>query len=694
MTRAVFVRLTLGVGLLGAHRASAAPAKAPAEKSFAADPRFQTRITVRVAGMTLHEILPQLGRLAGTPLAAAPEVAEQKVVVFAEALPAGEVLDALTAMLNLAPEGGYSWAETGRGETRGLRLSQSLRARSEARSRLVEAEREMLRRLHTELRKIAEDPQKRRAALDPAPDASFGRASFVASQLTRKQLERLLEEGSLVLRAGELPAEHRRVLHLMEGDLRRRIEPDLQANPHDELLLRMTRDLNPAEFSLMLELRQMGTSLLLSGIFRPGWDKPGIGITLHPSQPDPETLAQPAAGAPDEPPLLLAPARWNMAETLAEVARRSGLPLVSDCYWLYWFDLSYNRKAGLTQVLSQVDRVHRFRSERRQRFLLVRSRDPYQRQSEEASLETAVQCAARIEQEGAVSLDLLAELPPIEAVQLAALADAPELQSRSGRAAVQAFNLAHVVMPALVRLYAQLSPEQRRAVQNDGCRLPFAQMSPRQRAACVLWLRQRHPALPDAAYAETTLTLQVTADRRLEVRWEGGGEQKSREFHLDLLRVSAEGMAFPELPVPVDLRGRPAPPIRVLRPDGTLVTLGPTSGVNRALLFWRRWGTPYVGSGTGVSELEPLAKLLRDRPELAARTAVIVPDLNPAELRKWSEILPAGLPLYSDPEGAAAGLYGATRHARAVRITPDGRVAEIVMGYEAIGTIPWDRWLG
>lgn len=119
MNRAVLAAVMLGV-LVGSFAAAAPPMpRAPAgEKSFTTDPEFQGRITVRAAGLTLLDLLPRLGRLADNPLAASPEIAEKNVAVFAEGLPAGEVLDALTAMLNMTPEGGYSWSSSGRGAMR------------------------------------------------------------------------------------------------------------------------------------------------------------------------------------------------------------------------------------------------------------------------------------------------------------------------------------------------------------------------------------------------------------------------------------------------------------------------------------------------------------------------------------------------------------------------------------------------
>lgn len=96
--------VTFGLGLLlgtavGTHGASFEPAE-----------RFDRRITVRVSGMPLDQLLPLLSAELGVFLQPdMPDVGDLRVSVFAEDLPASHILKALTAMLNLAPEGGFGW---------------------------------------------------------------------------------------------------------------------------------------------------------------------------------------------------------------------------------------------------------------------------------------------------------------------------------------------------------------------------------------------------------------------------------------------------------------------------------------------------------------------------------------------------------------------------------------------------------
>jgi hypothetical protein len=642
--------------------------------------------------MSLGEFLPLLGEVAGVPLSAGAEPAPQKVSVFAEKLPAGRVLDALTAMLNMPPEGGYSW-EAVRGR-RGFRLIRSVRAQTEARARLAAEEQEMADRFRAELRQAAHDPEQRRLALDPEPDPQFRRGSHLVSLLTGAQLDRLLRDGFLVLRAGEVPKDQARLLSLLGQDLRKNVEQELAKDPNSEFLQRMIRDLNPADFAFSCEIRQRGLGLTLTGSFSPGPNRgaasvwvfpPGEGYGLDPAEPPSERT--------DEPPLRLRPANWWMGDVLTEIARRSRLPLVSDCYALSWYRLQSSSTAPLSALLSRLERSWQFRSERRDGFLLLRARDAALRQAEEVAPELLDRWMAQIEREGGASLDLLDEMTRLDRTQVEGLHDLPAMRTRAGEAAWMALYMAANFLRPAVRLFASLTPEQQSQIRAGGVRLRFAEMTGEQRESFVRWMIQREPFRPEAAFDGATMTLRVTPERVLEVTTEIQGEQKTRRHFLELTRVDFNGEPLPARAEASALLDRAAPRIEVTTLEGKKMTLAPPPGTPFAVLFHDLWSVPYIGRGPDDADLKSLAGFLGRRPELTGRTAVIIPDIEPEELRAWGAASGLELPLYAEPAGRTAHAFGCGTRSTAVRINAGGRVRAVLEGSPDASKAPWDTWL-
>jgi hypothetical protein len=658
-------------------------------RTYATDSRFQEAVTVRVAGMTLGEFLPRLGDTVGVPLRVSDPIAEQKVAVFAEEQPSGELLDALTTMLNMAPEGGYSWQETRVGTMRGYRLLQSARAREEARQRAAQEQAEALDRLLHSLALVRLDPARRLQANDAAADGTFRRATYLVSLLSEAQIARLLRDGSLVLRARELPEHQGRILHLMADDLVQHLEPDLREN--QPLALAMVQNLNPADFVLTLQVRPSGTALTFTGTLRSGPGRPGIGvpIQLHETPPDEEGAGAP--NADDGPPLGLNPRSWRMADVLSDLARRSGTPLVADCYWLQWYELLAAKDLSLTAFLAAADEIVGVRSATSGRFLLLRDRDPYARQSQELPRELMAAWSARIQREGWATLDLLAELPRLQPAQLIGLEQDPELRSAAGQALFLSLYASAIVLRHPLSLYANLNPLQRRQVHSSGLTLMYSELNPSQSRAFVSWLGIHDPYIGDAEYERTSLELKVTPDRVLEVGWGLSGERKTRRFHLDFTRGDWNGDPHRTASDPAEQVGMPGPPVEVVDREGMPRVLKPASGRPLVLFFRDRWAVPEIAPGAGGADLALLSDVLAGRPDLRERIAVIVPDADAAGLRGWA-VDPA-LPVYADPDGKTAESYGAVPPPRVVLIDREGRIARTVTGTENILKISWLRWL-
>lgn len=149
-------------GVLGLVCLSVLPGIAPAapEKSsggpgiLASDPRLGARLTVTTPGITLGELIPRFAEVAGVRLTLAPELGDEKVVLFGPARPAGETLEDLAALLDLR------WERTDQRGIPGYRLSRPPEA--VRRARLLEAEvaRRAQARVDAHAAALAETPEQ------------------------------------------------------------------------------------------------------------------------------------------------------------------------------------------------------------------------------------------------------------------------------------------------------------------------------------------------------------------------------------------------------------------------------------------------------------------------------------------------------------------------------------------------------
>jgi thiol-disulfide isomerase/thioredoxin len=125
---------------------------------------------------------------------------------------------------------------------------------------------------------------------------------------------------------------------------------------------------------------------------------------------------------------------------------------------------------------------------------------------------------------------------------------------------------------------------------------------------------------------------------------------------------------------------RPAPPAKLIAADGKALSLADYKGRVAVVNFWATWCAPCV------KEMPSLERL---KTKLPAGAEVIALS---QDLRGWPVIAPfveklglKSLPIYFDPEGAAARAMGVTVLPTTVILDREGRMA----GY-LVGAAEWD----
>src|SRR4051812_11617631 len=97
-------RILPGTGLLAAIGLTLprllASAAALQPDPFAGEPRAAQKVTVSAEGLPVTELLALLAQKTGISLSAAPEVADDKVIVFGPACPLREILADIAALFN------------------------------------------------------------------------------------------------------------------------------------------------------------------------------------------------------------------------------------------------------------------------------------------------------------------------------------------------------------------------------------------------------------------------------------------------------------------------------------------------------------------------------------------------------------------------------------------------------------------
>jgi hypothetical protein len=688
---------------------AADPPRSSAASPFAADPAFQQRITVRVTGMPLAELLPMLSRELGVTLRpATEEVGDLRVSVFIPDRSAPQVLDALTAMLNLTPEGGFGWRKS----RRVYELYESPDAHALAAARLRQEEEAVLRGFRAQVRAMLNDPRVPKLWEDAPPAAQaqnvlqliprLQRAALLLASLGDVQLGQLLSEGLLVRRPPDLTPAQQQTFARITADL---VAYRPSSFPGEA---EMYQGLDPARATLTFERDWQAPDLIIYARLGLGPGKGGARYQVYPLSPTGSERREPkgASARPqaadrtppvepqpsEDPPIALRPPSWTVASVLSQLARKSGRALISDCYTHRWERLASLSPMPLARLLDRLDEEYQVRRQEHAGILLLRSRRAEAWRQREVPERLILRWLQQMRRDRAISLQTLAEMAQRSEAAMDDLRWHPELASILAN-----FHPSSVWgHKEIWRLYGLLSASQRLAVTHGGLRLFGRQMSPPQRQQFVHWLilGGRAPDAPESAYDDAELALRLNADQSLEITWSVGGRTTTWQRWLALDRDLMTGEPRPwEAGQPEAMLGRPAPPLTLRGLDGQLRTLPFPTGKPFLAYFRDTWVVPYVGKQTDTIDLDLLTTLLARRPELRDRIAVIFPREPIVELRKRLEPYGSALPVYADETGASTQAYGSAPLPRGVLIDGGQKVGLIRTGYQAVMGTDWERVL-
>jgi hypothetical protein len=672
--------------------AVAARAAPRAEDSpFRGDERLEQRITVRAAGMPIDQLLPRLSTELGVSIVpASTDVGDVRVALFAEELAAYRILTALTSMLNLDPDGGYSWSRKRRGEGFVYELQRSQQARVLARERVRRQEEALQERLRAALREMPQDPEQKKRWADPSPLPRMQRATQLVASLSREQLDRLLEEGVVMVRQPEATREQQQVLARLVADQIGTMDAFLRDHPEE---VPRYQNIDPAAVTMMVELHTQAPNASIVVRLDLGPYKGGSSYGVwhlapaadqRPPTSDQRRLNGTAAAGPSIP---LDPRSWSMADVLADLARRSRRALVSDCYTTSWGELRTASGSTLEAILEAIDRHHHVRSEHRDGFVLLRSRFAAARQAVEVPERRIRGWLGGIERDGVVSLETLEEICRLSDAQLHHLREHPEI-------ALVFPNLGNLAWGAKheMRLYGLLSPAQRAQVSQGGARLTQAEMTPEQQRQFRFCRMIVAPHVVEADPGPGAVLMRLGAAHHLQMVFTLGGREQTREWWLAANRQWDGKLREPPLPVPAErMVGKMAPRLAVRSLDGVSRTLPAGEGRPFLALFRDPWPVPYVGTKSDGADVDALVSLLSRRPNLRQRVVVICPREKPPSVREWADAQGKGVPTYSDESGATTQAFGRGPLPRAVLIGPDGRIRSIQSGYPQVIGGDWDE---
>jgi hypothetical protein len=676
---------------LGARPGVAAPAGG---SPFDGDAQFQQRITVRVAGMPLDQLLPRLGAKLGVSLeTATADVGDIRVSVFAEDLPAEQILTALTRMLDLVPEGGFTWSRARGGSRPTYQLNRSQQARLLAAQRLRRDEAALAAGFESQIRALNHDPERQKQWVDPNPVPRLQRASWLLASLPDDQLAQLQRDGVLMLRQREVSPEQQKIMGRLVSDLTGSMDSFLTDHPEEAPRY---QNIDPAATTIMIELHQQPPSQSVvirlnlgpdkGGSRYPVWSSPpasstGPGTTATTTRPS--TTREPVDQ--DAPKIALHPRSWSMANVLSDLARRSRTALISDCYTVSWADLRGLPPLSLEAILDQIGHRYPMRWHRENGFILLRSEIAYARQAAEVPQRLTDRWLAQIERDGALKLETLEELCQLSDAQLFQLRDDPDISSLIHNLNFLAWSAKHPI-----RVYGLLSAAEQAQVARDGLRISYRGMSPLQQREFTFWAMVGAPEVPEAAYEQGGMQMLLTPDHRWQVTLSLPGRSSPDTWWLAAGRDWNTGRPLdaPTVPRAEAMVGRPAPPLAVKTLDGKPVTLPAGHGSPLLVLFRDVWAVPYVGPPLDTADLDALAALLQ-QPELRTRVAVICPGETAAGVKECAREQGKGLPIYADETGAVVQSYGRGPLPRLVLIAADGRIVSVRSGYNEVLSADW-----
>jgi hypothetical protein len=375
-----------------------------------------------------------------------------------------------------------------------------------------------------------------------------------------------------------------------------------------------------------------------------------------------------------------------MAEVLSDLAQQSRAPLVADCYSVSWADLRELPPLPLDRLLDEIGRRCEMRWERREGFVLLRSRMADARQAAEVPQRLLDRWLGQIERDRAVGLETLQEICQLSDAQLFHLREQWEIGRLIPNLNFLAWSVKHPV-----RLYGSLPEAQRARVARDGLRLTFQEMTPFQRRQLAFWAMVREPDVPEGEYERGALQMRLTEDGRWQVTLSVGGRTSTDTSWLGVGRNWSTGapQAAPAAVTAEALIRQPAPPLAVKTVEGKPYTLPVGKGLPFLVLFREVWVTPYVGGPSDAADLDALAMLRERWPELRGQVAVVCPREPAAALRQWAGEQGKGLPVYADESGSVVQAYGRGALPRVVFISPDGRIQAVESGYSRVPAADW-----
>lgn len=157
--------LVVGLGLF--RSAVGAPdVREPKPLSLQSDARLAAPLRIAAPGVSLRELLPPVAQAAGVTLTCAPELSDEKVVLFGPPRPAGATLEDLAALLDLR------WERTDRGGSVAYHLTRSPAAVQRARALEAAVTRRFQALVDAHARALSETPEQ----LQRRPEGDFTRS--------------------------------------------------------------------------------------------------------------------------------------------------------------------------------------------------------------------------------------------------------------------------------------------------------------------------------------------------------------------------------------------------------------------------------------------------------------------------------------------------------------------------------------
>jgi hypothetical protein len=724
-----------------------APATALPKEPFRDDARLRQKVTVRVRGMPIGQLLQRLAVALGVHLSAEGEdLNDQKINLFARDLTGAEVLDAIANLLNSEGPKGHWWERSGRAPNRRYRLVRDLASRQWEVRRAAEAEARLVSLLGDRLRALRNEPFRP----DPNRPRELRGMRKLLGSLSDAELAQLASDRFLILSAFWDSGRSSLWKELSEQAVSRdrRRDPDsverkiVGLGPAD-LISRTTASIrlygDPVRYRLLMGVRGPAGSPGMADICQ--FSDP-LAAGADGAKPGAEGSPARAPAVPatvHEPVLALSPRQsWLMGDVLADLAARANVNLIADDYTVDWsgrdgtsFQSGLARLEGpqpLSVWLTTIQEEFGFAVAqdgallrlRNRRWWLDRGREVPERllarwtQLVGGTPDDRIQAAVEIAHWAPFFPGSL----PRYRIHLGRLADRPEMKELSTRFSDPGMDeiapgFAEVVsdVQAELHIYALLSPSQQQAVRGKGLTGAKAeeidtiirQQTQREQGLTLSW--QDMPPAARELFA-----------RRVRTFWEPGIDNEHLRRSSLWLRFEndnilcryliagvpqdranqvAAGQGFilhfaPARPLrAIGLVGLPAPELQYEDASGKVVSLQPRGPL--LLYLAPAWPRPVVTCGEEFADLRTLQARLEA--DAAGRHVLVLgTDASAVELQGWWRERGLSLPpLALEPESAR--LYGVRSQPVAVVVGADGTVTWAKEGFSPGDEEDWRRQL-